>query len=140
MTTRPKVGDHLLTPRIGYSHHGICIGRERIVHYSGLANGLTAGRVQEVSLDEFCGGRNFKIIPHPSRKYGPRASANRANGRIDENEYHVITNNCEHFVNWCIEGESRSEQTDFRIEHLPDGMLVAVIGLIPYAIIRRIFD
>jgi hypothetical protein len=137
---RAREGDHLATPKFGYTHHGICIGNERIVHYSGFAKGLRVGPVEEVSLEDFADGSSFKVVEHPARRYGARASAIRAKGRIDENDYCVITNNCEHFVNWCIEGEERSAQTDFRLEHLPSGLAVAVIGVVPYSLVRRLFS
>jgi HRAS-like suppressor 3 len=138
---RAKEGDHLASPRLGYTytHHGICIGNERVVHYAGLARGLTAGPVEEVTLDEFANGNSFQVIEHPTRKYRARASAMRAKGRIGEDTYCLITNNCEHFVHWCIEGENRSAQTDFRLEHLPGGLVVAVIGIVPYSLLRRLF-
>ena len=36
----------------------------------------------------------------------------RARLRLGENRYHLLTNNCEHFCEWCIRGESRSLQVD----------------------------
>jgi hypothetical protein len=32
--------------------------------------------------------------------------------RLGENRYHVLTNNCEHFCEWCACGEHRSYQVD----------------------------
>ncbi|ANI59976.1 NC domain containing protein [Pseudomonas sp. GR 6-02] len=29
---------------------------------------------------------------------------------MGENQYRLLTNNCEHFCNWCLYGESRSDQ------------------------------
>lgn len=34
----------------------------------------------------------------------------RAMSRLGESEYHLIFNNCEHFKNWVLEGNSRSDQ------------------------------
>jgi hypothetical protein len=37
-----------------------------------------------------------------------------ARARIGENEYRVLTNNCEHFCNWCVCGAGRSAQAERR--------------------------
>lgn len=56
-------GDHLVSPRIVYSHHGLYIGGGRVIHYAGL-NDIRSRervRVEEVSLSEFtrgCGGEH----------------------------------------------------------------------------------
>jgi len=31
----------------------------------------------------------------------------------------LASNNCQHFVNWCIEGEHRSEQVDGALSVVP---------------------
>jgi hypothetical protein len=36
----------------------------------------------------------------------------RARLQLGENRYHVLTNNCEHFCEWCVRGEHRSYQVD----------------------------
>ena len=36
----------------------------------------------------------------------------RARSRIGEQRYRITTNNCEHFCEWCLRGESRSEQVE----------------------------
>jgi Lecithin retinol acyltransferase len=38
--------------------------------------------------------------------------ARRARSRLGENRYHILTNNCEHFCEWCVRGEHRSYQVD----------------------------
>ena len=34
----------------------------------------------------------------------------RARSRIGEEAYNVFVNNCEHFANWCKEGDHKSDQ------------------------------
>jgi hypothetical protein len=36
----------------------------------------------------------------------------RARSRIGENGYRLLSNNCEHFCEWCLHGEPRSEQVE----------------------------
>jgi hypothetical protein len=37
--------------------------------------------------------------------------------RVGENRYRLLTNNCEHFCNWCLWGKSYSEQVRCFITH-----------------------
>lgn len=106
----PKSGSHLVTPRTGYTHHGIYIGNERVIHYSGLADGLQSGPVEEVSLSEFRSGKKLTIKLHPDAKYSHREIIARAKKRLNEKNYNLIYNNCEHFINYCIYNIKNSEQ------------------------------
>ena len=36
-------GKHLITQRLGYTHHGIYAGNNSVIHYSGLAEGPLSG-------------------------------------------------------------------------------------------------
>lgn len=108
----PPVGAHLLTPRRAYIHHGIYVGRGRVVHYSGLSRGLRTGPVEEVSLNEFARGRPVWISLEDASAADPEEVVRRARLRLGENRYRVLTNNCEHFCEWCIRGEPRSYQVD----------------------------
>ena len=42
-------GVHLWVRKSGYTHHGLGIGNGKVIHYSGLANGLEAGPISKVS-------------------------------------------------------------------------------------------
>src|SRR5882762_7929917 len=46
----PALGAHLVTPRGAYSHHGIYVGKGKVVHYAGLARSLHRGPVEEVTM------------------------------------------------------------------------------------------
>jgi hypothetical protein len=105
-----KIGIHLKSSRKIYSHHGIYIGNGKVIHYSGLAEGLSFGRIEITTLDEFSGTTGYEIVKHENMKYSSNEIVNRAKSRLGEDAYHLITNNCEHFVNWCIEGNHDSEQ------------------------------
>jgi len=106
----PKFGDHLVTPKIGYYHHGIYVGDEKVVHYSGLAEGFNSGPIEELSLDKFKNGKKFEIKPHPNCKRSRQEIVQKARSRVLEKEYDLIFNNCEHFVNWCIYNVNESKQ------------------------------
>jgi hypothetical protein len=112
----PHLGAHLTTSRRGYSHHGVYAGRGRVVHYSGLSGFWQCGPVEEVSLSRFAAGRPVRIVAHPESQYSPEDIVRRARSRLGENDYRLLTNNCEHFCNWCLSGVSRSAQVERRLQ------------------------
>jgi hypothetical protein len=106
----PPLGAHLVTPRHGYSHHGIYVGDGKVVHYAGFAGSLRRGPVEEVSLTRFAAGYEVLLEPSAAPVYVRNEAVRRARSRLGENRYRLLTNNCEHFCAWCLYGESRSEQ------------------------------
>ncbi len=114
-------GEHLIVDKGLYTHHGIGIGNGLVIHYSGLADGLESGPICEVSLEEFSGGDEIRVKSHPNRKYSASQAIKRAKSRLGEEAYFVFGNNCEHFVEWCIEGKYQSDQVD-------NGVKVATAG------------
>jgi len=108
----PPLGAHMVTPRRGYTHHGIYVGLGRVVQYRGLSRGLARGPVEEVSLSQFAQGRPIRLRLEESRWSNRDEVARRARSRLGENRYNLLTNNCEHFCEWCVRGEHRSYQID----------------------------
>ena len=108
----PPLGAHMVTPRRGYTHHGIYVGFGRVVQYGGLARGLGHGPVEEVSLAQFAQGRPIRLRLDESRWPDRDEVARRARSRLGENRYNLLTNNCEHFCEWCVRDEHRSYQVD----------------------------
>jgi hypothetical protein len=114
----PPLGAHLTTSRRGYTHHGMYVGHGRVVHYSGLSGFWQCGPVEEVSLSRFAGGRRVQIVDHDRPPYSPEEIVRRARSRIGENDYRLLSNNCEHFCNWCLCGVSHSAQAELRLQLL----------------------
>ena len=54
--------------------------------------------------------RSFQVKPHPNSKFSQKDIVYRARSCLLEDRYHLIFNNCEHFVNWCIYNVSESKQ------------------------------
>jgi hypothetical protein len=65
-----------------------------------------------VPMSQFAVGRPVQIVDRGASFHSPLESARRARSRIGENDYRLLTNNCEHFCNWCISGVSRSAQAE----------------------------
>lgn len=121
----PQPGDHLISQRINglYTHHGIYIGNGKVIHYAGLSGNSSTNSVSMASLSEFANGNLVQIQPHPHAKYSPTQIIERAQSRLNEDNYNVFTNNCEHFVHWCIEGYSHSHQVHRAADTLLDTLI-----------------
>lgn len=104
-------GDHLVSSRTAYDHHGIFVGGGFVIHYLGLANGLSSGPIAQTSLEEFQAGHT-KLYrqPHAKNCFAREEIVSRAESRLGEERYSLVFNNCEHFANWCVNGEAVSEQ------------------------------
>jgi hypothetical protein len=109
-----SLGCQLVTPRPGYTHCGIYAGAGLVVHYSGLSNSLRRGPIELVSLETFAGGHEVWIEPTPCARYAGWHAVTRALSRLGEDQYRLVTNNCEHFCAWCLDGEARSRQVERR--------------------------
>ena len=119
-----EIGDHLRVSRwFGlYDHHGIYIGKKKVVDYLD-DKGITISH-----YGDFKDGKEVKVVSHhEDRVYTGREAARRAYRRAleGENEYNLIFHNCEHFANWCITGEEKSDQVK--------GGVALVIGVMAFA-------
>lgn len=106
------LGAHIASPRRGYVHHGLYAGNGRVIHYAGFNRPLRRGRVEEVALARFTRGRALQVLPTVAPRYDGAAALARARSRLGEDRYRFWTNNCEHFVAWCLTGTSRSAQVE----------------------------
>ena len=97
------LGCHLVTPRIGYQHHGLFIGNEQVIHFT------SRSQIEIVSLSEFTDGNGYSIQKFHS-KFSRQEIVDRAFSRLGDSNYNVIFSNCEHFVSWCIHDKSISKQ------------------------------
>ncbi|MCS6799142.1 MAG: lecithin retinol acyltransferase family protein [Myxococcota bacterium] len=136
MTQRfPVPGDHLVSPRGLYSHHGLYVGDGRVIHYAGKSDATTKdGPIVETSLVDFCKGHGYSIQHHAHRRYSHAESVHRARSRLGENAYALWSNNCEHFVNWCIEGAHDSAQVNTAVPiGVAGGTAAGVVAAFPTA-------
>jgi hypothetical protein len=108
----PPLGSHLVTPRRGYLHHGIYVGARKVVHYAGFARGLRRGPVEEVPFADFARARRVWVRTEARSDFDVREVVSRARSRVGEDRYRLLTNNCEHFCEWCLHGTARSFQVE----------------------------
>ena len=139
----PALGSHLVTPRWGFAHHGIYVGGGKVVHYGTYEGHLFRGPVQEVSLDSFSRGHAVWVRAHERARFGHTHAIRRARSRVGENCYRLLTNNCEHFCEWCLQGEHRSYQVDSllalprRLEVMIRALLAGCVALFQARELRR---
>lgn len=106
-------GNHLVVSHGLYQHHAIDMGDGRIIQY-GRGN-FESLKVEIVSLDSF----PAEAVVHVRdglAVFSADEIIERALSRIDEDNYCLYTNNCEHFVNWCRTGEASSRQVERVVE------------------------
>lgn len=108
-----EIGDELVSERRRYTHHGIYIGDNKVIHYSGFASGVKKrGKIEIVSLDKFRNGKKTWVRRYRSPKYEGQKVVERAKSRLGEDLYDILLNNCEHFTTWCILGIHYSKQVN----------------------------
>lgn len=112
------LGSHLTTPRIGYTHHGLYIGNQQVVHLT------SRSRIEIVSLNTFTDGQGYSNQKYHSQ-FSRKEIVERAMSRLGTEDYSVAFNNCEHFVNWCIHNDHRSQQ----VRNVTVGGMASVAGL-----------
>lgn len=120
----PDIGSHLVTPRSIYTHHGIYVGNKKIIQYSGFSgeefntddivplNVHNRSSIEIVTIQDFLQGEEYWIEEHPYSSYSNEEIVQRAYQRLEEKEYNLLFNNCEHFANWCIYGTEHSKQVE----------------------------
>jgi hypothetical protein len=108
----PPLGAHLITPWLGYTHHGIHVGEGRVVQYGALKYDLIRKPVEEVTIESFAEGRPVFVVTHAERCFDAEQAIARARSRLGERKYRLLTNNCEHFVEWCLHDEHRSFEVE----------------------------
>lgn len=143
---QPPVGAHLIVPWLGFTHHGVYAGAGRVVHYGALMYDIIRKPVEEVSLEAFAEGRPVFVVEHAEVCFDAAEVVRRARSRLGEKRYRLFTNNCEHFVEWCLHDLPRSFQAETalayprlmgeRVERFLFGMLRRLFTFRPQARIR----
>ena len=101
--------DHLQAPRQHglFNHHGIDLGDGTVAHY------LEGREILRSPLQEFCRDQEITVVNYPDDSCSPAGvTLRRAMGRLGEQNYNLLFNNCEHFAHWCKTGRHRSSQVE----------------------------
>ena len=103
-------GDHVyVRRRPHYSHHGIDCGDGTVIHYVGERGSVR--RIERTSWEEFAAGDEVHVRAYKERLPVDDIVRN-AESRLGTEGYRLVTNNCEHFVEWCLHDVARSFQAE----------------------------
>jgi hypothetical protein len=91
-----------------YEHHGIDCGDGTVIHYY---KGGEVATIARTSMETFARGNPVFVKPYRA-SYVPDVVIERAESRLGEQQYALLTNNCEHFATWCKTGQNASQQLD----------------------------
>jgi hypothetical protein len=131
---RFAIGAHLSTPRTFYSHHGIYVGNNQVVHYSGFSEFLKKGPISMTTLEDFAGGQSVVEVTYSDALHKGASAAKRAINRFNDqslskdDKHNLLFNNCEHFATWCITGKAKSKQVATAAKITAGGASVSVVA------------
>lgn len=96
-----------------YEHHGIDCGNGTVIHYSKATETPTVSRTSYVTFS----WDNPVYTKQYAVSFIPDVVVERAESRLGEQRYNLLSNNCEHFATWCKTGKNESRQlADYGIE------------------------
>ena len=107
MRDRFKKGDHLVTNIDVFGvteHHGVYVGDGKVIHLTGKD-----ATIVKTDLYGFSDGKEIRVKQHSKN---PSMTLSRAYGKLGKKGYNLLTNNCEHFSNWCLTKTKKSEQVE----------------------------
>ena len=130
-TLHLAAADHLQVPRQHglFNHHGIDLGDGTVAHY------LEGREILRSPSEAFSRGLAMTTVEYPAGSCSPPGvTVRRAMGRLGEQNYNLLFNNCEHFAHWCKTGRHRSNQVE---DWLHTGSLgaLAIGQFIPAAVL-----
>ncbi|NJL41469.1 MAG: hypothetical protein HC840_18490 [Leptolyngbyaceae cyanobacterium RM2_2_4] len=100
---------YVMRPFLGregvYEHHGIDCGDGTVIHYRKVGEAT----ISRTSIESFAAG-NPIFVKHQPASYISDIVMQRAESRLGEQQYNLVSNNCEHFANWCKTGLNESQQ------------------------------
>jgi hypothetical protein len=104
-----SAADHLQVPRQHglFLHHGIDLGDGSVAHY------LEGREILRSPVAEFSRDEPVAVVDYAEGTCSPAGvTLRRAMGRLGEQNYNLLFNNCEHFAHWCKTGRHRSAQVE----------------------------
>ena len=131
-------GDHIKVRRAGglYSHHGIDMGDDTVIHFSGEPMNLRNAQVCRVGMADFLQGGELRVVAHGDGGRPPEEVLRAAEELVGSRDYSVVFNNCEHFATYCKTGIRKSRQVR-KAAKAAATVLVVGAGLAAQAVVRR---
>lgn len=129
-----------------YFHYGVYVGDNRVVHFCATGDDeldAASADIVETSLSEFSKGDLVLEDTQEKPVFNREEIVRRARRSIGTKlgTYNLLSNNCEHFANWCRCGKLVSHQRIFvdRVvdEIFPDGSLVRDLKDIAFTLFQQ---
>lgn len=111
----PVYGDMIRTKVQFYYHYGIFVSESQVIQF-GLPNDPMRPaeeiRVLISDMDTFLQSGDLEVAQMDAQErkqmFPPEQIVQRAMQRLGQGGYHILHNNCEHFVNECVFGKPSS--------------------------------
>ncbi len=134
----PKPADHIKVSRGLYTHHGIFVGYNEVIHFASKEDSDDIlGNNNEVistSLDKFLRNGILEIKEYTDEEledlYPVNDIISYARHCVGDDGYNLIFNNCEHFANSCTLGRHRSKQVEKVLGGKNMGLLGTIAGFL----------
>ena len=95
-----------------------------IMSHFGMVIDRAKRGVQLRTWEEFSENLEVKIVPTDSTDFPKKVIHERAMGLVGQRGYHIIFQNCEHFVSWCRKNKVVSHQLIYAT------LIIVIIGII----------
>ena len=119
IVTEPKSGDIIRTKVNFYYHYGIFVNEDSVIQFGMPDNsGVDPDTIEVITTDAktFSNGSIIETAilsaSEKIKRNPPKKTVEIALSRLGEKGYNILHNNCEHFVNECVFGESKSTFLD----------------------------
>jgi hypothetical protein len=117
---QPVKGDHIKVDRGLYTHHGVYISHEEVIHFTGTGDDSildwSKNEVIKTDLNYFIRGGQVQVKEYTEDELKDLYPVNHidayAKACLGDKGYNLIFNNCEHFANTCTLGRFRSNQVE----------------------------
>lgn len=144
----PEAGDLVKVKRkAGYSHYGIAVGNEHVIHFTGANGDLGEDEggimVRETSLASFANGDQVLVEKSFNSPFKPEIIVERAKNAVGSTNfrgkpYNFVTNNCEHFARYIFSGRARCTQVRSTVKNLAAIGGTAIVSVAGAVIINQI--
>lgn len=135
---KPEKGDHIRVSRGLYTHHGVFITKDEVIHFTGEENDnvldWSKNEVIQSPLERFLLGGQLEVKVYTNEEledlYPVQEIIQYARHCVGDRGYNLVLNNCEHFANTCTLGRFRSRQ----VENVLGGRKMGIFSTIGSAI------
>lgn len=112
----PKAGDIIRVKVRFYHHYGLFVSAEEVIQFGARDNsGIDAADIRVLTTDiaTFAGGGEVETArldrAEKHRRRSVKETVAYARAQLGRDGYHILHNNCEHFVNECVFGKPHSD-------------------------------